>query len=63
MIKTLGVILLLSGSLYLCFSFSVFERRRVLQCEGFLLLLRHIRAQIACFRMPLDRIWEIEFAG
>ena len=58
MIKTLGVILLLSGSLYLCFSFSAFERRRVLQCEGFLLLLRHIRAQIACFRMPHDRIWE-----
>lgn len=58
MLKTFGVIMLLSGGLYLCFSFSVFERRRVLQCEGFLLLLRHIRAQIACFRMPLDRIWE-----
>lgn len=58
MLKTLGVILLLSGSLYLCFSFSVFERRRVQQCEGFLLLLRHIRAQIACFRMPLGRIWD-----
>ena len=28
------------------------------QCEGFLQLMRHIKAQITCFRMPLSRIWE-----
>ena len=58
MVRSLGVILLLSGSLYLCFSFAAFERRRLEQCEGFLLLLRHIKAQISCFRMPLARIFE-----
>lgn len=57
LLKTFGVILLLSGSLYLCFSFSVFERRRLAQCEGFLLFIRHIKAQISCFHMPLGRIY------
>ena len=57
LLKSFGIILLLTGSLYLCFSFSQFERKRLRQCEGFLLLLRHIRAQISCFRMPIGRIY------
>lgn len=57
LLKTFGVILLLSGSLYLCFCFTQFERRRLQQCEGLLLLLRHIKAQISCFHMPLGRIY------
>ena len=57
LLKSFGVILLLSASLYLCFAFATFERRRMMQCEGFLQLMRHIKAQITCFRMPLSRIW------
>ena len=57
LVKTLGIILLLSGSLYLCFSFSLFEKRRLEQCEGFLLLIRHLKAQISCFHTPLGRIY------
>ena len=58
LVKTMGIIILLCGSLYLCVSFSLFERRRLEQCEGFLLLIRHVKAQIACFHMPLSRIWQ-----
>ena len=58
LVKTLGIILLLCGSLYLCVSFSLFERRRLEQCEGFMLLIRHVKAQISCFHMPLSRIWQ-----
>ena len=57
LIKTFGIILLLSSTLYLCLTFTLFERRRVSQCEGFLLLMRHIKAQISCFHTPLSRIW------
>ncbi|MFA5561730.1 MAG: stage III sporulation protein AB [Eubacteriales bacterium] len=57
LLKSFGVIVLLGMTLYLCISFSVFERRRMAQSEGFLLLVRHIKAQIACFRLPLGEIF------
>ena len=69
LLKSLGIILLLFGSLYLCFAFSLFEKRRLEQAEGILLLLRHTRAQISCFQAPLGKIYgsfscqELERAG
>lgn len=33
-----------------------YERRRYLQAEGFLTLLRTVRLDIDCFSMPVDRI-------
>ena len=36
--------------------FAAYERKRVLQAEGFLSLLRVIRMEIDCFSMPVSRI-------
>lgn len=33
-----------------------FEQRKCRQAEGFLALVRHIRLQIDCFSLPVDRI-------
>ncbi len=55
--KTLGVIFLLCACLYLSAAAGSFERRRVRQSEGMLMLLRHIRTQISCFRTPIGDIY------
>lgn len=52
-----GSLLLVGLSLYACYSFSLLEERRVRQTEGFLLLLRYIRTQIACFRATVGDIY------
>lgn len=57
MLRITGVLLLAGLTLYLCLFFTGVEGRRVRQCEGFLLLLRHIRAQITCFRTPIEQIY------
>ena len=33
------------------------ERRRVEECEGLLLLLRHLRAQVSAYSLPRDEIY------
>ena len=58
MLRLIGILAVAGASLYLCVAFTVFERRRLAQCEGFLMLVRHAAAQISCFRMPQGRIWE-----
>ncbi len=47
---------ILAVSFYLSVSVSRMEGRRVRQTEGFFLLLCRIRAEIAAYRTPLDRI-------
>ena len=56
-LKTAGAVLLFAVTLYISLQYTVMERRRLLQAEGFLLLLRHIRTQIACFSDPLPEIY------
>ncbi len=57
MLRTLGIGLILLLTFYLSHSMSVMERQRVRQTEGFLLILRHIRTHISCFRTPLPEIY------
>lgn len=54
--KPFGALLLLSCGVGVGVAFAAFERRRVRQGQGFLALLRHVRAQIDCFSIPLGRI-------
>lgn len=55
MLRFAGALLLIGLLLYLCLLHTRREERRVRECEGFLLLVRHIRAEIGAFRTPLDR--------
>lgn len=57
LLRALGMLVLFGVSLCLCRTVSRVERGRVRQAEGFLLLLRHIRTQIACFRTPVGEIY------
>lgn len=57
LLKVCGSLTLLILTLYLCCQASTLERRRVKQTEGFLLLLRHIKAQISCFCTPVRDIF------
>ena len=56
-LKSAGAILLFALTLYISVQYTVMERRRLLQNEGLLLLLRHIRTQISCFSSPLPEIY------
>ena len=56
LLKGCGSLTLLVLTLYLCYQASSMEKRRVRQTEGFLLLLRHIKAQISCFCTPVRDI-------
>lgn len=55
--KLLGLLALVfcGGLSGVCF--AAFERKKLLQAEGFLSLLRLIRAQIDCFSMPISQIF------
>ena len=57
-VKCLGILTLLSITLYFCYELTMLEKRRLRQTEGFLLLLRHIRAEISCFCSPLCEIFD-----
>lgn len=50
--KIFGTLTLLTITAYLCYQASRLEMKRVRQAEGFLLLLRHVKAQISCFCAP-----------
>lgn len=54
--KTCGTLLLLLCGLATGTLFLSLERRRCRQAEGFLRLIRHIRAQIDCFALPIGEI-------
>ncbi len=56
--RVCGSLLLVGLSLYGAYSFTLLEHRRVRQTEGFLLLIRYIRTQIACFRPTLGEIYD-----
>ena len=57
LIKCLGILTLLSITLYFCVEVTMMEKRKLRQTEGFLLFLRHIRAEISCFCTPLAEIF------
>ena len=57
MLKLMGGVLLLGCFSYIGYYVAGMEGRRVRQAEGFLLLLRHIRAGIVCFADPLAEIY------
>lgn len=57
MLQPIGALFLIGASFYLGYHFSVMEGRRVRQSEGFVLLLRHIRAGIVCYASPLGEIY------
>lgn len=57
LVKIIGAALLLGLTVYVALEFSLMEGRRLRQIEGFLLLLRHIKAQISCFCMPTADIY------
>lgn len=54
MLRFAGAVLLIGLLLYGCLLHARREERRVQQCEGFLLLVRHIRAEIATLHAPID---------
>ena len=56
-LKIAGACTLLLITLYLCYEASRMEFRRLRQTEGFLLLIRHVKAQISCFCTPLADIF------
>lgn len=53
-----GSLFLLAFGLLLSRGLVRAEEDRVRQTEGFLLLLRHARTSISCFRTPLRDIWQ-----
>ena len=55
-VRWIGAGALLFLGVLLGLAFSGFEKRRLLQAEGFLSLLRYIRLQIDCFSLPLGKI-------
>ena len=54
--KVIGIVLILCCGVLGGLAFAAFERRRYRQAEGFVALLRHIRLQIDCFSLPVERI-------
>ena len=57
LLKICGTLTLLIITAYLCYEASALEAKRVRQAEGFLLLLRHVKAQISCFCTPTCEIF------
>ena len=57
LLKSLGILMLPSLTLYLALKVSSYGFRRLEQIEGMLLFLRYCRAQIHCFRTPLGDIY------
>ncbi len=53
LLSILGISVILAAAVTVCAKYSAYERKRLSECEGFLLLLRHIRAGISCFCMPI----------
>lgn len=56
--QTFGAVSVLSLAVYLSLVGGRVFRERLLQLDGFLLLLRHIRERIACFHTPMGEILE-----
>ncbi len=54
--KGLGIALLAACGVFCGILMAIFERKRCLQAEGFLDLVRNIRLQIDCFGTPVARI-------
>lgn len=54
--KLIGSVVLLGMAFLLAFRGGSAFRERILQLEGFILLLRHIREEIAVFRTPTQEI-------
>lgn len=55
-VKWMGLLLLLLCGMGTGWTLLRYERRRYLQAEGYLTLLRTVRLDIECFSMPVDRI-------
>ena len=55
--RVVGVISLFAVALVICRALAEHEERRIRAIDGLLALLRHVKAKILCFRMPLDEIY------
>ncbi len=55
-VKLLGLVALFVSGTVTGVLLTGFERRRYRQAEGFVALVRHIRLQIDCFSLPVERI-------
>ncbi len=62
LIKGIGIAFLTAITVYLCFEATKMEKKKLRQAEGFLLFLRHVKAQISCYCAPLGEIFA-EFAN
>ena len=54
MTKLIGALLLVTVTVIFAFVYTHHQRKRVLQAEGFLLLLRYLRGQILCYALPIE---------
>ena len=57
-IKLFGAATILLVSLYLSSQITTFAQRRMRQTEAFLILLRYIKAQVACYKTPVAEIYQ-----
>ena len=58
MLRIGGAALLLAASLLLAVTLSRGEEKKLRRSEGLVLLVRHIREEVRCFRRPLPEIYD-----
>lgn len=56
--RLIGMLFLCMTAFFLCRAIRQLEEKRIRQTEGFLLLLRHLRAMISCYRAPVREIYD-----
>lgn len=52
-VSVIGAAFIMCAAITVCVKYSAYERKRLIECESFLLLLRHIRAGISCLCKPI----------
>ncbi len=57
MIKILGSILILSASIFACYTYEKHEKRSLDSLKELCSFIKHIKSKIEYFSMPLDRIY------
>ena len=56
--KYLGLAFLLIGAFFISREYSKYIQKRLAECEGFLLFIKHMRRQVGCFLKPPCEIGE-----
>lgn len=54
--KTIGAICLLASSLFIYFEMQSFQKKRIIQLEGYLSFIEYIKNQVECYMLPIDKI-------